>query len=222
MLIQKRGQNTVTSIYNELRRAIANGELAEGTQLKQAAIGEQFGVSKIPVREALMMLEADGFITQTAGKGATVMGLSAAEALEIYLIRMSLEPILLKDSVPNLSPLDLARADAILHTIDSMENLESQQWQMLDREFHHILYQAAPHERMKKLVSTMHDNLARYYTIYKTAGPDFRIKSDQEHHKILDACKKNDLDTACEILQQQMERSSSVLQKILKEKEKVG
>lgn len=219
MITQKRGQNTVTNIYNELRRAISSGELLEGSQLKQAAIGEQLGVSKIPVREALTMLEADGFVTINAGRGATVTGLSAAEALEIYLMRLALEPILIRDSIPNLDPLTLARADAILHTIDSMENIDSHQWQTLDREFHTILYKGAPHERMKQLVTTLHDNLARYFVIYKASGDSFRERSQAEHRDILEACKRKDFDTAAEALIQNLEHGSTLLQTILKSKE---
>ena len=215
----KRGQSTVTSIYDELRRAIAAGELREGVQLKQTAIGAQFGVSKIPVREALTMLEADGFVEIQAGKGATVTGVSAAEALEIYLMRMALEPMVLRHSLPNLTPIDLARADAILHTIDSLENISDQQWHMLDHEFHATLYQGAPHERMKRTVVMLHDNLARYFAIYKSYGTPFRQTSDAEHRGMLAACQRNDVDAACEILTQHLKDGSAKLQQFLEKSE---
>ena len=214
--MQKRGQSTVSNIYDELRRAIARGELREGAQLKQAAIGEQFGVSKIPVREALTMLESDGFITLTAGKGATVNGLSAAEAEEIYLMRIGLEPLVLRHSLPHLTAMDLARADSILHTIQSLEDITQEQWHMLDHEFHTTLYQGAPHERMKRTVKLLHDNLARYFAIYKSYGMGFRSESDAAHRQMLDACKAQDVEKACEILNQHLEHGSRKLQTFLK------
>lgn len=220
MLNRQRGQNIVSNIYTELRRAISSGELVEGSQLKQAEIGKQFGVSKIPVREALAMLEGDGFVTIDTGRGATVAGLSAAEALEIYLMRLALEPILLADSLPNLDPLTLVRAESILFAINSMENIDSYQWQTLDREFHELLYQGAPHERMKQLVTTLHDNLARYFVIYNANGRTFRTESEKEHRLILEACKQNDVAAACRYLKNSLEHGSKLLQTILKEKAK--
>ena len=211
----KRGQSTVSNIYDELRRAIASGELREGSQLKQAAIGEQFGVSKIPVREALTMLEADGFITLTAGKGATVNGLSAEEALEIYLMRIALEPMALRHSLPHLTPMDLARAASILHTVQSLENITQEQWHMLDHEFHMTLYQGAPFERMKRTIKMFHDNLARYFVIYKSYGAEFRSESDAEHQQILEACQAKDIERACKLLTRHMEHGSKKLQQFL-------
>ncbi len=218
--MQKRGQSTVSNIYDELRQAIAKGELREGEQLKQAAIGEQFGVSKIPVREALTMLEADGFVTLTAGKGATVNGLSAAEAEEIYLMRIGLEPLVLRHSLPNLSVIGLARAESILHTIQSLDDITQEQWHMLDHEFHTTLYQGSPHERMKRTVKLLHDNLARYFAIYKSYGMSFRTESDAEHRQILEACKAKDGERACAILNQHLEHGSRKLQTFLQNGER--
>jgi DNA-binding GntR family transcriptional regulator len=104
----------VEAAAEELRRRILDGEFPEGFQLRQDALAAEFGISRIPIREALFQLEAEGLVIIHPHRGAIVSALSAAEVEEIYELRALLEPRLLASSAPKLTPEDYRAIDAIL------------------------------------------------------------------------------------------------------------
>ena len=98
---------------DELRRRILSGEFPEGFQLKQDALAADFGMSRIPIREALVQLESEGFVKILPHRGALVAELSPAEIGELFELRALLEPRLLRRSAPRLTPDDYAALDGI-------------------------------------------------------------------------------------------------------------
>ena len=116
----KRRRTTVASAAaDELRRRILAGDLGEGAQLRQDMLAEEFGVSRIPIREALMQLDSEGFVRIEPHRGAVVSGLSAEGIRELVQLRAMLEPYLLSESAPKLSESDYDEM------IGSSNNLES-------------------------------------------------------------------------------------------------
>src|SRR5262250_2935783 len=109
-------QSLTSAVADKLRDQIIRGEIAEGTQLRQDAIATQYQVSRIPVREALRQLDAEGLIAIVPNRGAVVPALSPDDIEEIFLIRALFEPEVLKRSIPHLTEEDLAEADAVLRT----------------------------------------------------------------------------------------------------------
>lgn len=202
--------STANTVYDQLRAAIIDGTFASGEPLRQDQIASDYGISKIPVREALVQLEADGFVEMFSGRGAFVARLSTKQAEEIYLMRIALEPILVEKAIPLTSEADWLRAGGILSALQS-NSLSFHQWHILDYEFHTSLYQKADLPTMKKLVANLHSNLARYYRIYETFGDDFRNAGESEHKAILEACQTNDIETATRTLKDHLTRSSKRL-----------
>src|SRR5512140_2892556 len=96
-------QSLADAVAERLREQITNGELHEGEQLRQDAIAKEFQVSRIPVREALLHLEAEGLITTVANRGAVVSALSPEEIEELFDIRSVLECHALRLAIPNLT-----------------------------------------------------------------------------------------------------------------------
>ncbi len=90
-------------IAASLREAVLSGEYAPGSRLLQEEVAEQFGSSRLPVREALRMLEAEGLVTLVAHTGAWISRLSLGECEELYQIRERVEPLLLRYSIPALT-----------------------------------------------------------------------------------------------------------------------
>jgi len=202
--------STANTAYDQLRAAIIDGTFSSGEPLRQDQIARDYGISKIPVREALVQLEADGFVEMFSGRGAFVARLSASQAEEIYLMRLALEPVLLERAIPLTAETDWLRAGGILAALQANE-LPFRQWHALDYEFHTALYGQANLPTMKKLVSNLHSNLARYYRLYETLGADFRTEGDAEHLTILEACRANDTATAVSTLKGHLTRSSQRL-----------
>src|SRR5256714_12387787 len=115
-------QSLAAAVLERLRDKILSGELREGEQLRQDAIATEFQISRIPVREALSHLAAEGLITIVANRGAVVSALSPEEIMEIFETRAVLECYMLRCAIPELTKQDFQRAEDILR--DYEESLE--------------------------------------------------------------------------------------------------
>ncbi len=101
-------------IYGHLRERILKGQLESGEQIVIDSVAKEFGVSTIPVREAMRMLEADRLIDILPRRSLIVSGLSLREVLEIGAIRLALEPVALAAAIPNLTDEDLQASRIVL------------------------------------------------------------------------------------------------------------
>src|ERR1700736_6037382 len=108
-------QSLTSAVADKLREQIIRGEIPEGSQLRQDVIAAKYHVSRIPVREALRQLDAEGLITIVPNRGAVIPELSPNDIEELFAIRALLEPEVLKLSIPRLTAADLAQADAMLN-----------------------------------------------------------------------------------------------------------
>ena len=200
--------NTPELIASCLRSAILQGRLQSSQPLRQDQIAEQFGVSKIPVREAMVQLKAEGLIVFAPNRGFVVSELSPDEVEEIYMMRMALETRALERAVPNLRPADLIRAASVVDISETQG--DRLQWSELNWEFHSTLYQAAGWPRFLSTVQVLHNNVARYLLIYLD-GLSAQEESQAEHKKILQACQKKDVARAVKTLQEHLSRASDRL-----------
>src|SRR5215467_7805988 len=112
-------QSLTSAVADKLRDQIIRGEIVEGTQLRQDAIATQYRVSRIPVREALRQLDAEGLITIVPNRGAIVPVLAPEDVEELFTIRALLEPELLKLSIPKLTQDDFSQAESILRKFET-------------------------------------------------------------------------------------------------------
>lgn len=192
-------RSTPELIANALRQAIMHGIFEEGQSLRQDEIASKFGVSRIPVREALRQLEAEGLVTFHPNRGATVTTLSPTEVQEIFEIRAALETTALKLAIPHLTDTELHQADQILAA--THQATEVAQWSALNWEFHETLYAPAQRPRLLTLIKTLHTNGDRYVRL-QLAKTDYLESSQREHQQILEACQHHHTDTAIALLQQ--------------------
>jgi DNA-binding GntR family transcriptional regulator len=206
---------TKESMVDSLRAEILRGTLKSGQALKQDEIAARFGVSKIPVREALVQLKAEGLVVFYPNRGAFVSELSAAEADEIYVMRMALETAILSRAIPNLTVAQLQCAAELLNAIDREENIA--RWGELNWEFHATLYSAAGLPRLMDTIQTLHTNIARYLVLY-LAGMDYQNQSQREHRALLEACRHGEIEKATTILEEHLRSASTQLVAFLTEK----
>jgi DNA-binding GntR family transcriptional regulator len=204
--------STADLIATSLRADIMQGKLKSEQPLRQDEIAARFGVSKIPVREALSQLKAEGLVAFHPNRGAAVSKLSVAEADEIFVMRIALETAALRRAIPHLTIADLARAEQILRAIDQEQNFA--RWGQLNLEFHATLYHAADLPRLMESVKTLHIKVARYLAIY-LAGMDYQTASQSEHRDILEACRRGNIEAATAHLTQHLQSASSHLTSVL-------
>lgn len=181
-----------------LRAMILHGELPQGAALRQDALAARLGVSRIPVREALRQLSAEGLVTVEPHKGAAVARLPREEILELYDIRALLEPPLLARAIPRLAPDDLAAAERVLAIYDhALSRGDHQQsWGQYNLEFHEALYRAADRPQTLTIVRNLHHKTDLYTRLQLSAADHLRERARAEHHEILAACRARDVAAA--------------------------
>src|SRR5829696_1672199 len=113
-LRSRRGSTTPDLIADSLREDILRGTIPPGQPLRQEELARRFGVSRLPVRDALLRLEAEGLVVVFPNRGAFVVSLSAAEVREIYDLRVLLEGDVLERAVPRVATADWRRIDGAL------------------------------------------------------------------------------------------------------------
>lgn len=191
-----------------LRAGIWQGQLSGGQPLRQDEIAARFGVSKIPVREALFQLKAEGLVTFSPNRGAVVAQLSPAEVDELYTMRTALELAVLQRAIPHLTIAGLAQAGEVLAELDQDHNRA--RWGELNWEFHQLLYRPAGMPRLLETVKTLHFNVGRYLALY-LAHMDFQAQSQAEHRRLLEACRGGDIPLAAGILQEHLQSACARL-----------
>lgn len=203
-------------IAGAIRMDIWQGNLLSGQPLRQDEIAARFGVSKIPVREALFQLKAEGLVTFFPNRGAVVSELSPAEVDEIYAMRAALEVIALQRAILRLTIADLAKGEEILAALDQEQNVA--RWSDLNWQFHAILYNPANMLRLMETVKTLHYNVSRYLILY-LAGMEYQTTSQAEHRAILGACRRGDIQAATRYLQDHLHSASEHLVAFLNQRE---
>lgn len=178
-------------IANHLRTAILRGTIGPGERVRQEDIAQQLGASRLPVREALQMLAAEGLVEHEPNKGARVPWLSMHEVDVMYRMREQLEPLALAESLPSLTPGDFLRLDEIQDEIET--GVDVDRFLELDREFHLRTYSACGIEQLTTTVTRLW-NSTQYYrrAFMQLTGPGRRWVVNAEHRLLLDAIERRD------------------------------
>lgn len=180
------------AIARRVRDAILDGRLGPGTRIRQEALARRFGVSRIPVREALRLLETQGLVTLVPHSGARVATLDLAEHLELYLIREALEPLAIAQSAPHLTDEQLAELHRLAGEIAAARD-DEQRWLELDRQFHLLSYAGAPQPRLLGMIDDLWNTTQHYRRAYRTTLSDEEFAFvDLDHRFILDALDRHD------------------------------
>jgi DNA-binding GntR family transcriptional regulator len=196
-------------VESTLKAAILSGALPGGTPLRQEDLAAEFGMSRMPIREALRQLEAQALVDFQPHRGAVVTEISAAEGADNYAIRGALEPAALRLSVPHLTAEDLARARALVEEMDA-EDGQSRLGE-LNRRFHMTLYGRAGRPRLLALTD-QHLAAADRFLRFHLAALGRNHLSQEEHRGMIDACSAKDADEACAILSQHIATAAENLQ----------
>jgi DNA-binding GntR family transcriptional regulator len=181
--------NVSESIAAALREEIMSGRLAPGSPVRQERVAEQFGASRIPVREALRILTSQGFLTKRTNAGARVAVLDLSACVVIYSIREAIEPIAFAESVNNLTQAAIDRLEAIQDQIEAGVSIE--EYLSLDREFHLTTYSGGTMDYLQGLVSNLWDITDHYRRLFvKLADPSKDWRINIEHRLIIDSIKR--------------------------------
>ncbi|MGN7982688.1 GntR family transcriptional regulator [Burkholderia sp. 22313] len=185
--MEGRLDSTADTVAASLREMIVNGELQAGERLVERDLAEHFGISRIPMREAIQRLEREGLLDIFRNRGAVVRMLGASDVQEIYDMRVLLEGDAIYRSVKRFDDETLARAE-LVHRLLGESSVPRRQGE-LNREFHALLYSCCGNERLLKAIAELRSQVERYERLQAMLladTPSFQV----EHDAILQACRE--------------------------------
>jgi DNA-binding GntR family transcriptional regulator len=204
---------------DELRRRILEGEYKGGMQLRQAAISAELGISRIPFREALVQLEAEGLIQMTPHKGAVVAEISIEDVQEHFEFRALLEPALLALSAPKLTAADFDKLHTILKEYsDELRQDHVNRWGELNTQLHEVLLGHASRKRMLAVAFQLLQSTDRF-TRMQLLYTDGRTRAEEDHAEIVRLCEDGDVKGACRALRSHIVNAGEALVHVLKKKQ---
>lgn len=201
-------RTTPDLIADELRDEIRRGVLGGGQPLPQEELAARFGVSRIPVREALLRLEGEGLVAVYPNRGAVVTRFSLEDVREIYHLRRLLEGDVLARAVRRMNDADLKRIEAAMDRAE--RGAGDPDWSELDGAFHEALYAPAGHLRQSAMIAALRGTVDRYWGAYR-ALPDRTADWLEDHRRIVEACRLRDAEVARQELHEHLARAASIV-----------
>jgi DNA-binding GntR family transcriptional regulator len=199
-------------IADALRTAILDGGYRPGERIRQEDVAARSGASRIPVREALRMLQAEGLVTLVANSGAWVAKLTLAECGELYQIRERLEPLLLRASLPSLDDDAVARMTGLAEAMEAADG-DVAGFLRADRAFHWASYAAAGPGETREIIARMWNSTQHYRREFTTmaAGRAGLGATHLEHRLLIDCIRRADEEDAERVLVMHIRRTRSEL-----------
>ncbi|MDT8903465.1 GntR family transcriptional regulator [Anaeroselena agilis] len=206
------------AVYNVLRENIVSGKLEPGTRLIIKKIAQDLGVSEIPVREAIRMLEAQNLVTMTPHAGAQVATFDLDDIREVTDIRSLLEGYAARTAIPFIGDEAIADLEMCIEEMERCIHTEDNvNFGILNRKFHQKIYEHSPLKRLYRMIYEMWDGSERTRAVFSLSKRRPQ-ESVQEHKAILKAIKEHDGDTVEKLIRDHRQRVGSILIDHLKKK----
>jgi DNA-binding GntR family transcriptional regulator len=195
-----------------LRDRLRTGALPPGTLLSQSDIAATYGVSRIPVRDALHILAAEGLVVLGVS-GAVVAGLSISELQELYEMREAIEPVVTAIAVPNVGRAEIARMATFVARMEAEETTPAE-WLEANASFHGLIYTRAARPRMVELTEQLRRLTDRYVYLHLDVIGDVE-HLHEEHRQILAAVRRGDPREVAELTRLHLETSHDFILRYL-------
>lgn len=199
-------------IEERLRSAILDGRLPPGTAIRQQELATLFGVSRMPVREALRQLEAQSLLKVEMHKGAVVAPLIGEDAMDTYALRVLLETEALRQSIPLLDANDIASARGYIQQLEN--ETRHAEIGRLNRLFHMSLYSKAPNKKLLRLIEDELNEEERFLRFHLSSMGLGKLTQD-DHNALVDAAGDKLVDEAVTVLERHLNNASRVIRKYL-------
>jgi DNA-binding GntR family transcriptional regulator len=203
------------AVLAELRRFIVTGRLRPGEQFVQDALAAELGVSRVPLREALKILEGEGQVTYVAHRGYFVTQLSLSDLLEVYRIREILEAEAVRVGLPQMTTEDVDRLEEAEREVSAAAvAADVVKMTQANRRFHFALIEACGLPRLVRIVGLLWDATEVYRSVYFTE-PRNRERVEAEHRDLVGAVKAGDVERTLQVLEQHRQHAVAALRPVL-------
>lgn len=198
------------TLYQRLKNDLQRGRFAPGRALKQSELAELYGVSRIPVRDALQRLKSEGWLAGHGARGVAVPAFDPVEVEDLYLMRMRLEPLLQNLAAPHLNGEILGRARDILDSMEADMEMSAREIGSRNWQFHACLYRAAGRPTLFATVEQLHRQCERYIG-YQSRSLDYQGTSQREHYDMLELLQRGDAEGAANLLERHIAAAGRAL-----------
>jgi DNA-binding GntR family transcriptional regulator len=177
------------AVADQLRAEVISGALTPGARLPQTALAHRMRTSTTPVREALRQLASEGLLDGDPHRGFSVHRPHLAELLELYELRILMEPLCAAKTAENITQEQLAEAAALVSHME--HEPDPARWAMLNRDFHQLLTGASQRPLSTSILRNLRDRSAIYAAMSLETPLGFK-NSNKQHRQILHACRRRD------------------------------
>lgn len=211
MLLETDDRSLRIRVFNAIENAILNGEYKDGDSLNELRLSKELGISRTPVREALMQLELEGLVKNVPNKGAVVIGVTQQDIHDIYEIRIRIEGLAARLCAENITEDELHALEQIvdLQEFYLLKNDTEQIWK-LDGDFHKIIYDASRSRPLRFTLSNFHNYIKKARDIsVQTEGR--AEKTVAEHRAILKSIQEHNGELAEQLTAQHISNAEENL-----------
>jgi DNA-binding GntR family transcriptional regulator len=201
-------------VYEFLRQSITRGALKPGQKLNEIDLGAHLGISRTPIREALMRLEQEGLVHLDPGRGAVVAEISKVDLGEIYPIVATLEGLAARLATPRLGPADIDGLEQLHRAMkQAARRGDAAEYMSVNARFHQVYLDRCGNQRLSTLLQSYKDQIYRF-RIFSLNIPDRMHASVAEHASIIEAFDSRDAELAGRRVQEHVEQGGRTLERL--------
>lgn len=195
-------------VYERLRELVISRQLAPGEKISIRQMAEAFGVSTMPVREALRKLEAEGMVTFERN-GIVIRQLSAREVEQFFEIRIRLETLGVSWALPNINETDEKRFEELVEEMDN-QKADLTKWRELNRQFHLYLYSFAGSAQLQQMIENLWNSVEPYMRLYTSTVTSLE-QAQKEHHEVVELIKCRNADHLCKLIAAHLNATAKII-----------
>ncbi|PXY23393.1 hypothetical protein BAY59_27340 [Prauserella coralliicola] len=196
------------NVYEVLKQAILNGQLKPGQIISQNVLYQELDVSRTPLREAIRMLQAEGWIRSEPNKRVRVGPVSANDVEQYYSIRIALESVGVGIATPQMTEDDFAELRDLLEQMRvAVDAHDYQAWEAPHRAFHEALTRRAG-DIVNRMCQTLSESTTRYINLFMSHLPGAYIQGEADHAAIYEACVARDSVAATSLMAKHLARTA--------------
>jgi DNA-binding GntR family transcriptional regulator len=190
----------VATVHERLRAAILQGTIPAGETRTQLELARDLGVGRTPLREALRLLQREGLVVSVPNRRVRIAELSGSDAEELYLMRIALEAMAIRITVPALTSADLAELEGLMAQMDHYQRIDDRPGLLVPHRAFHLRLVAGAGPRITTAIEQLFDHAERYRLAFGAPTRDGWDQRRAEHRAILDAAGAGDAELAARLL----------------------
>ncbi|MCC7164999.1 MAG: GntR family transcriptional regulator [Anaerolineae bacterium] len=196
-------------VITRLRQAILNGQLPPSARLREQVLAKTMGISRGPIRQALIQLEHEGLVIINPFRGAYVARLTRADLDEVYSLRLALERLAIERAANRITQVELDEMDTIIQEMNKVADgvVSERETANLDVQFHEIIYRAAEHQRLYECWNQLKTQIHILLLMRNVSNVDFREMVVKSHQEILKALSNRDTSKAVTLIEEHITTS---------------